>query len=470
MDAVARPDGRLAFWSAALLTDLILLALLPKVPWVAAALAGLLAAAFLLARAETLLALLFLGMPLLAPLHLRDAGLTLALLGGRALFLGAWWIALRGRPRLGALRALADPAALCVLGLTALLALGLARSPAPIYGAGKTKSYLIANLFLFLAPLLLWPRWKRAGSLDRFLRAAVVIGALFAAVGLAAALGAAGPFAVRLGVPATASGAPARLAWLGTDPIWTARLLAIWLVLLLWGATRRIVRPALAVLLGAAGVYLMLRTGSRGPLLALLASPLALLFLPGAPGALRRAARIALPAAVVLAVALVLLLPAGERERLAATLLRAPIGSEAGERGPLLQDPSFAFRAEMARRGMSALVEGLPWGWGTGAFPAVLFLRDFRLYPHNLEVEIAFEQGLPGLALLLGFLLFTLAHARSLARRGGDAPWLFALAFMALVNAQVSGDITGNGELWFWAGMIGARHAASAPGARRGLA
>jgi O-antigen ligase len=134
-----------------------------------------------------------------------------------------------------------------------------------------------------------------------------------------------------------------------------------------------------------------------------------------------------------------------------------PAGSlgEGGASGGFLQDPSVAFRTEMIRRGWTALVDGLPWGWGTGAFPAVLFLRDFRLYPHNLEAELALELGLPGLALLLGFLLVTLAHARFLARAGGPGRWLMVLAAMALLNAQVSGDISGNGELWFWAGMIG---------------
>jgi O-antigen ligase len=204
----------------------------------------------------------------------------------------------------------------------------------------------------------------------------------------------------------------------------------------------------------------MLRTGSRGPLAALLLSPLALLFLPGAPsaarrGTIRRVARLVLPAVLLLIVLLLIVLPGTERERLAATLLRVPLG-EAGDAGErLLQDPSVAFRLEMARRSLGALADGLPWGWGTGAFPAVLFLRDFRLYPHNLEAELLIEQGLPGLLLLLVLLLVTLARARSLARTSTAGHWLLLLAFMALLNAQVSGDVTGNGELWFWSGMIG---------------
>jgi hypothetical protein len=466
-EALARshpPASRAAFWAAALVCDLILLLFLARIPLLAAALGIALACVFLLRRAEALLALLFLGMPLFAPFHLRDVGALALLLGLRLLFLGAWGLALRDAPRVGTgrriARALADPVMLATLGLALLLAAGLARSPAPLYGDGKLKSFLLANVCLYAAPLLLWPRWGRGKSLDRFLRAGFLLGALFAAAGVAAALGAGGVFAARSGAPSPSGGVPSRLAWLGTDPIWTARWLAIWLILLAWGATRRAIRFLPALLLGALGVYLMLRTGSRGPLAALLLSPLALLCLPGAPsaarwGTIRRVARVAIPAVLLLVILLLVVLPGTERERLAATLLRVPLG-EAGDAGErLLQDPSVAFRLEMARRSLTAMVDGLPWGWGTGAFPAVLFLRDVRLYPHNLEAELLIEQGLPGLLLLLVLLLVTLTRARSLARISATGRWLFLLAFMAFLNAQVSGDVTGNGELWFWSGMIG---------------
>lgn len=458
------PAPRAAFWAAALICDLVLLLFLNRVPWVAAGLGAVLVALFLARRAEVLLAFLFVGMPLLAPLHLRDAGSLALLLGLRLLFLCAWGLSLRAAPRVGAGRALgsvlADPFLLATLGLALLLALGLARSPAPLYGGGKLKSFLLANVFLAAAPLLLWPLWRRGESRDRFLRAAIVLGTLFAAVGVAAALGAGGILAARGATPTPSGGVPARLSWLASDPIWTARLLAIWLVLLMWGATRRAIRPLPALLLGALGVYLMLRTGSRGPLAALLLSPLGLLMLPGGPGAarrgrIRRVLRWAVPAVLILIVLLLVVLPGSERERLAATLLRVPLGETEDAGGRLGQDPSVAFRLEMVRRSLTALVEGLPWGGGTGAFPAVLFLRDFRLYPHNLEAELLIELGLPGLLLLLVLLLVTLAHARGLARVSNDGRWLFLLAFMALLNAQVSGDVTGNGELWFWCGMIG---------------
>ena len=39
-------------------------------------------------------------------------------------------------------------------------------------------------------------------------------------------------------------------------------------------------------------------------------------------------------------------------------------------------------------------------------------------------------------------------------RRVDAVRWLWVLLAMALLNAQVSGDIAGNRDIWLWAGMI----------------
>ncbi len=460
----------LQFWVCMLAADVVLLLSLSKITLLATYLAGAVLLAGLVLNVEWTLALVFLGVPFLAPLQLRGDGATWALMAGRGLFALAAWIALRrsGCSVARAIaRALANPAMIAVLLLTLLIWVNLARSMAPEYGTGKLKSFVVANVFLFAAPLVLWPQWAQPRALDRFLRAAVVIGAAFAAVGAGAALGVGGALGIA-GADRAAPAVGARLAWLGADPIWTARLLAIWLVVLVWAGARRTIRPLLAVLLAAGGLVLILRTGSRGPLVALLLSPAALLVMPRPAGARRLGTlvaglRIAIPAVLLVAAALSLILPASARTTLLAAVLRGPLGAraadgaggavvwDAGER--LLQDPSVVFRLEMVRRSLAALADALPWGAGTGSFPALLFLRDFRLYPHNAEVELLIEQGIGGLllfAVLLGFAFVCLRH---LVRRDASLYALGALLAMAFLNAQVSGDITGNSEIWFWAGM-----------------
>jgi O-antigen ligase len=447
-----------------LAVDLFLLVLLAHMPIVAAfVLAGLVLAAFI-ARPEWFLAFFLMGAPLLTPLKLIGGEQLALFIALRLLFVIAWLGAIT---RAGAIvrhrmlrQMLSDPITITVLLLALLLWAGLARTPAPEYGAGKAKSFLVANVFLFFAPLLLWPLWRARARLDRFLRGAVAVGMIFAAIGVLVALGWVG--SGREGPDV------GRLAWLGTSPIWVARLLAIWIVLLLWTAARRRLSRGVAITLGLLGLWLLLRTGSRGPLIALVVCPFALLLLPRRESAARVLRILALrvaPALLVAGLLLFVLLPGGSRERLLAVLARTPVGALAGDAGGMfLRDPSLVYRNQILQRGWVATVDALPWGGGTGAFPALLFLRDFTLYPHNIEIELLIEQGWVGFAAFVVFLGLTWRRARALNRRDDCGAWLFALFAMAWVNAQVSGDVAGNAEIWFWAGMIaGCERAARAP-------
>lgn len=497
-------EPRRGFWLLVLLADLIFLCFLAKITWIALALGlGLIAVGFVL-RVEWLLAFLLLGMPFLAPLPLEEGAFTGVLLLLRGLFVAGWWVALgkrRGpspdgfrdpsldadRARLGVRslgRVLRDPTTLVVLLLALLLWIGLAWSEAPRYGASKTVSIFLGNLFFFLAPFLLWFCWAEPRRLDRFLGAAVLLGGLFAAFGIASALGLAEQLSfgalVRVQIVSKE-----RLAWLGVSQIWTARMLAVWLVLVLWSAQRGNVRPVIAAILVAVALVLMARTGSRGPLAALLLSPGALLLLPRrirsvsfpqgagltpasgrARGGLGRMLRVAVPVTILVVLLIVLLLPAEERSPLVAGLMRGPVGAalSSGDIGEgiseavgvrLAQDPSTIYRVHMARRSLPVLVDALPWGAGTGGFPTLLFMRDFRLYPHNIFAELLIENGVPGFLLFVIFLCLVWRSAWRLSRRRTAGRWLAVLFAMALLNAQVSGDVGTNEWIWFWAGMIG---------------
>lgn len=488
---------RWAFWLGIAAVDLLLILFLAEVHWLALALGLIAVAAAFVLRVEWLVAFLLLGMPFLAPLPLDENAFTLVLLVLRGLFVAGWWVALgrapivraAGQGRRVALgvclrRVLRDPITIAVLLLALLLWIGLGWSPAPRYGASKTTAIFLGNLFLFAAPFLLWMQWADPRNLDRFLRAAILLGTVFALFGIASALG----FAEQLSFGALVRVqliTQERLAWLGVSQIWTARMLAVWLVLVLWGAQRRLVRPIAAALLVVIGLLLIARTGSRGPLAALLLCPAALLLLPRASrtpvrtGAspqrrrrrLRRFLPVAVPSALLAIVLAVSLLPEEHRAALAAGLMRGPIGaalnaSDLGEGVSeavgvrLAQDPSTIHRMHLARRSLEALEEVLPWGAGTGGFPMLLFMRDFRLYPHNIFAELLIENGWPGILLLLAFLLLVWRAAWQISRRSPVGRWLFVLFAMALLNAQVSGDVGTNEWIWLWAGMIGGLRAA----------
>jgi len=96
-------------------------------------------------------------------------------------------------------------------------------------------------------------------------------------------------------------------------------------------------------------------------------------------------------------------------------------------------------------------------GVGTSGFAA----HHFIVYPHNIFLEIACELGIPGLLLFFSLLIAGFRKACSLYRQVRDDPFrskllisFILIGIYALVNAQVSGSITGNAWLWLALGGI----------------
>ncbi len=472
------------FWVTLLAFDLILLVALRHVVAVAGLLAATAVIITFVRRPEWLLAFLLFGAPLLEPLALGAETSAAIIEGLRVLFFVGWVAMLiRMRRSVGRTAAtlLGNPATIAVLLLALWLFAGLVWTEAPGYGEAKAKSFLVANVFYFLAGLGLWPVLSRPHGLNRFLRAGIVLGGVVAAVGLAAAFGVRSDLVLG-NVGLVRDSSPMRLTWLGSNVIHLSRTMGIWLIFVLWGARRGLLRPILAGCALSAALFLLLRTGSRGPLVAVILSPLALALLPRVPGRkgaphAYRLRRTLLAGGLIVLVAF-LLLPGAQRERAATAVVRSPVGSLlSGESLPesfsrladerLLRDPSALFRIKLVRRSLDALQTALPWGVGTGGFSTALFLRDFRIYPHNIEVEVLIENGLPGLLLFLLLLLATWRHAWRLAGRTDAVRWLWVLLAMALLNAQVSGDIAGNRDIWLWGGMIVGLAVAAREAARR---
>lgn len=95
-------------------------------------------------------------------------------------------------------------------------------------------------------------------------------------------------------------------------------------------------------------------------------------------------------------------------------------------------------------------------GLGTGAF-ASLYGVSGRFYPHNLVLELAVNQGIPGLLIFFLSLLLTFARARRCLRLNSTDTYSKALIgfwFYSLANAMVSMDIAGNYSVWISGGLI----------------
>lgn len=94
-------------------------------------------------------------------------------------------------------------------------------------------------------------------------------------------------------------------------------------------------------------------------------------------------------------------------------------------------------------------------GVGTGGF-AALYGKTGRDYPHNLILEVAAEQGVLGLLILIMILAITFFRIISVTKNYCLDTYeraLISLWFFALFNAFVSSDIVGNYFLWVTGGM-----------------
>lgn len=101
----------------------------------------------------------------------------------------------------------------------------------------------------------------------------------------------------------------------------------------------------------------------------------------------------------------------------------------------------------------------LPLGHGLGSWPVVLGYGDSQHYPHNLILEVGFELGVVGLALLLALFGFGVAVALREWRGHGRPVHLVLLALFGymLANTMVTGDLNENRYLFAICGLLAYR-------------
>jgi hypothetical protein len=227
------------------------------------------------------------------------------------------------------------------------------------------------------------------------------------------------------------------------NPIYLGRSMGLSIVVLLWFLSDRplgrlsfLALPALPLALG----YLV-ATGSKGPIIGTV--------IAAGVFAAVRASRWGRVVAIVCLSLLVGLLVQGLVQSRDDSVVR----SRLLETGPA----SFERRMDSWSVAYEGLTRGsaveLLLGHGTGDFSHLAVADDARAYPHNLFLEALYELGLLGAGALLGLLVAPIVMFRrmvasngGLARREirGLAATAFALYAFAIVNAQVSGDLSSN--------------------------
>jgi O-antigen ligase len=111
-------------------------------------------------------------------------------------------------------------------------------------------------------------------------------------------------------------------------------------------------------------------------------------------------------------------------------------------------------RLDYYRATLAAIPDHLLLGTGVGSWSSFYFGNDLRNYPHNLFLEIAFEEGLLGLG---AFFIFLLAVGAAIFRMLRESRWHYlALGLLVLYCVLVSlfsGDLDDNRVMFLWVGV-----------------
>lgn len=115
---------------------------------------------------------------------------------------------------------------------------------------------------------------------------------------------------------------------------------------------------------------------------------------------------------------------------------------------------SAAARLTFYRQTVAAIPDHFLIGGGIGSWSVFYYGADERGYPHNLLLQIAFEQGLLGIA-ALGLFLATMAgiSLRMLRETGARYAAFPSLVLFCVIVSMFSGDLDDNRILWYWAGV-----------------
>ncbi len=307
-----------------------------------------------------------------------------------------------------------------------LLLFGATFTTNPAYASQKLFFYFLFNILLVFLPLVFVNEIIRIGNIFIF---AYFIGLLLGIVSTYLALHS--PNYLRF--------QPSE----NVNPIWLSSSLGASLlasIYLLQKLKRRFPK-ILVVSTYPLFIYPMLRSWSRGPLLGLFLSLFLFYFLQ--PNTSKRQKIIAGSVVFIASIAFLFF----TSNQIVARL-----------RMPLSQEMSAAFRILAWIESLHLFKANPLFGIGTGSFFINFPFAPF-IYPHNIFLEIACENGVAGLLLLFSFTFLTIKMAiRTIRFSSGKMAQLAIIAlvlfFYALWNSLLSGDISTNENLWLTAGIL----------------
>ncbi len=330
---------------------------------------------------------------------------------------------------------------LMYLALAGVLLLGVTYTSAPNYGLQKSTRFATLTLIAFFAPIAFAHRFREFKLMVWILIIAGIVCAIGTVVDPHGAVIKALP--------------ESRAGFLEADPLGTATRVAmaaaILFVFLIMSGTPFLLRVASFALIGLMMVSIII-TGSRGPFLGLAFTWLATIFI------CHRAISKAWVPVVVAATLVVMVVAFAQLPRMATERIGAVWTS-----GYEAKQAAFT-RTEMFVWAARQSVDRPLLGHGTGAFAVDRGGPDERYYPHNIILEMLYEQGLLGAVVVSLFLWLIFRRWRQAAQfvRYYDlgketflAVHIAGLVFLfAFTQALKSGDVNDNRIMFFCAGLV----------------
>ncbi len=310
----------------------------------------------------------------------------------------------------------------------------------------KGLRFALFGLILFVAPLVMF-KSKREGM--TFLTTLVAIGFIGALVLVTSML-----YLVATGsfVELTT-----RLVLIGSNPIQTGRFMAVCAVLMGTMMAFSEKRKFIYGLVMLVFVVAALSTGSRGPVLSLFVTLVALGIIVG--GNLRKQVGILILVGALVVVTVLFTMP----ENLTARYNVFAGGELVVTRKGLVVFSTIAARWELWKNALELWIRDIAhflFGSGVGGYAAIFPWRDFR-YPHNLFLEVLSEFGIIGLVIFLAHAVLAVKDVVRHFRKSYSQPevlWLGA-TLTVFFSAMFSGDINDNRLIWFFlSGLLAAVH------------
>jgi O-antigen ligase len=315
-------------------------------------------------------------------------------------------------------------------GIGLVMLMGLLHSTDISYGFNKLLFYFLINFNLIALPLIFI---KDYAALKNIFKFAYIFGLILGIIALCLAWSS--PAFLRFQVSENAS------------PIWLARSMGISFLagIFLISIAKRDFIKFLILLTFPLFIYVMFRTWSRGPIIGLFGCLFLFYFLQPSESKFRK---------------LFFMVPA--LAGIFFFLLRSSSHLASRLQSPLTEEWSTAFRLIAWFQGFRDFITSPLTGIGTGSFSMNAYIGVFK-YPHNLFLELACENGIVGLLLIISFVFITIRYSLKTIQNFHKQNkhiniqliiTSLTIFIFSIWNSMFSGNITINEVVWLSAGLI----------------